>query len=369
MYLSPHAPPPLVVPDMRSKFEVRAASLLWRRSPVITTMWALTIVLLLLCGTLLVYFTGGTSFSFLHVMYVPIGLAALRFGLVGGVAAGVVAGLLVGPLMPLDVASGARQATAGWLFRTALFVFNGALVGLVANLLHRRLDHLEAVRTKVAQLYARNLRLFAALVAERDEGTAGHCERVAQNAVSVGRRLGLTAAELKSLYWSGLLHDLGKIGVPEAILRKPGRLTSEEYKVMRRHARLGYEILMTISSAFEELAAGVYSHHERFDGAGYPRGLAGDAIPLFGRILAVVDVFEAVTSERPYRHPMPESEALLLVSAGSGTQFDPQVVEAFMSVYESGQITRQEHPVPIYDSFVESMLGEAIKPVDQTLVE
>src|SRR5690606_13984378 len=129
----------------------------------------------------------------------------------------------------------------------------------------------------------------------------GHCERVAQNAVSVGRVLGLPTNDLKALYWAGLLHDLGKIGVPEDILRKPGRLTGDEYTVMKRHARLGYEILMTVSSAFEELAEGVYTHHERFDGAGYPRGLKGEDIPIFGRILAVVDVFEAVTSERPYR--------------------------------------------------------------------
>lgn len=369
MYLSPHAPPPIVVPDTRSRLEIAASALLWRRSPLVTTMWVLATALLLLGGTLLVYLTGGTAYSFLHVMYLPVGLAALRFGIPGGIVAGLAAGLLVGPIMPFETATPIEQSTSGWLFRTVFYVFNGLLIGLASDLLHRRLEHAERVRAQVSQLYARNLRLFATLVAERDEGTAGHCERVAQNAVSVGRVLGLPKNDLKALYWAGLLHDLGKIGVPEDILRKPGRLTGDEYTVMKRHARLGYEILMTVSSAFEELAEGVYTHHERFDGAGYPRGLKGEDIPIFGRILAVVDVFEAVTSERPYRHPMPEEEALRLLASGSGSQFDPQVFNAFMNARSDGQITRQEHPVPIYDSFVEAMLDEAVKPVDQTLVD
>src|SRR5690606_29944156 len=204
---------------------------------------------LLLGGTLLVYLTGGTAYSILHVMYLPVGLAALRFGIPGGIVAGLAAGLLVGPIMPFETATPIEQSTSGWLFRTVFYVFNGLLIGLASDLLHRRLEHAERVRAQVSQLYARNLRLFATLVAERDEGTAGHCERVAQNAVSVGRVLGLPKNDLKALYWAGLLHDLGKIGVPEDILRKPGRLTGDEYTVMKRHARLGYEILMTVSSA------------------------------------------------------------------------------------------------------------------------
>src|SRR5690606_8799363 len=132
----------------------------------------------------------------------------------------------------------------------------------------------------LSQTYSRNLRLFAGMVAQRDEGTSGHCERVAENAVAIGRRLGLAEDDLNQLYWSGLLHDLGKIGVPEAILRKPGPLTEEEFAVMRHHARLGRDILVSVSDAFGQIGAGVYSHHEKWDGTGYPRRLVGSEIPL-----------------------------------------------------------------------------------------
>jgi len=130
-----------------------------------------------------------------------------------------------------------------------------------------------------------------------------------------------------------------------------------------------YDVMIGFTESFDEIAQGVYAHHERYDGKGYPRGLAGDDIPLFGRIIAVADVFEAVTSERPYRHPMPVDEALELITTGSGTQFDPTVVQAFMTAYESGLITRQENPIPIYDSYVESVVESGFRRVDQTLVE
>lgn len=361
--------PPIVLQGGEPRLGERALRVLWHGSLAAALLWSVAIAALLLVGALLTYATGGTELSFLHVIYVPVGLAALRFGLRGGVVAGLLAGLMLGPYMPLDVAAGTTQAPAGWLFRTLLFVFNGALLGLVADTLRRRIERVEALRTQLGQVYARNLRLFATLVAERDEETAGHCERVAQNAVAIGRLLEVPKPRLKALYWSGLLHDLGKIGVPEAILRKPGRLDSEEYAVMRRHARLGYDVLIGVTETFDEIAQGVYAHHERFDGAGYPRRLRGEDIPLFGRIIAVVDVFEAVTSERPYRHPMPVEEALELIVAGSGSQFDPRVVGAFTLAYERGLITRQENPVPIYDSYVESVVAGRFRRVDQTLVE
>ena len=194
--------------------------------------------------------------------------------------------------------------------------------------------------------------------------TAGHCERVAQNAVSVARELRLSEHDIKLLYWAGLLHDLGKIGVPESILRKPGRLTSEEFTEMKRHARLGRDVLLSVSDAFGPIAEGVYSHHERWDGAGYPRSLQGEEIPLFGRIICVADVFEAITSERPYRNPMPVEEALRLISAGSGSQFDPAVVRAFFAAYQGGRITRQENPVPLYDSLVVAVANQNIDAFD-----
>src|SRR5690606_38878795 len=139
----------------------------------------------------------------------------------------------------------------------------------------------------------------------------------------------------------------------------------EEFTIMKRHARLGYEILMTVTHSFEAIADGVYSHHERYDGTGYPRGLKAEEIPLFGRILAVADVFEAVTSERPYRHPMAVEEAVELVLDGSGTQFDAAAVAAFVAAHDAGLITWQEDAKPIYDSSIEAVVANAVISPDK----
>lgn len=342
------------------------ARLAWSRSFTAQAVWLAVAAALLAGATALTYATGGTHLSYLHALYLPIGIAAFRFGALGGAIAGVLAGLASGPLMPLDTVTGEAQSTATWLFRLVLFALNGGVLGAATQALGRRLERAVRLRARLGQVHARTLKLFARLVAERDEPTAGHCERVARNAVAIGRMLGVERGDLPGLYWAGMLHDLGKIGVPEVILHKPGRLTSEEFTIMKRHARLGYEVLITVTRSFEAIAEGVYSHHERVDGTGYPRGLKGDDIPLFGRIVAVADVFEAVTSERPYRHPMPAEEALELVLGGSGTQFDRAVVAAFVEAYDAGHISWQEHDTPLVDTYVEAHLTRAATRADRT---
>lgn len=337
------------------------------RSPLAHVVWALLALGMLAACALVTYATGGTRYSYLHLMYIPIGVAALRFGALGGVISGAVAGLLIGPFMPLDTTTATQQPLSGWLFRSALFMLNGGVLGFAAQVLHRRFERTVTLKRRLGQVHARGLKLFARLVAERDEPTAGHCERVARNAVAIGRRMGVPRSDLSGLYWSGMLHDLGKIGVPELILHKPGSLSSEEYAVMKRHARLGYEILISLTRSFETIAEGVYSHHERIDGTGYPRGLKGDDIPLFGRIVAVADVFEAVTSERPYRSPMPVEEAVELVLEGSGTQFDPAVVAAFVAAYDAGAIqTQDQSGGPVFDSYVDVLTTREDVSTDQT---
>jgi uncharacterized integral membrane protein len=315
------------------------------------------IVVAMLLTYALVYATNGTSNVFPHVMYVPVIVAALVFGVAGGAVAALAGGALMGPLMPLDVAQGTAQPIVNTIARTLFFVLVAATTGAFTEAMRRRQAGLEQAQARLSEMYGRNLRLFARLVEERDEQTAGHCERVAHNAVVVGRALGLTETQLKLLYWAGLLHDLGKLGVPEAILRKPGRLTGEEFDQVKRHAVFGHEILLSISEHFATVADGVRSHHERWDGRGYPDGLAGDAIPLFGRILGVVDVFEAVTSHRPYRGPMDRDEARELVQRDRGTHFDPEIAKTFLREERQGRILIQTEPDPVYDSFVTSVMA------------
>ena len=154
----------------------------------------------------------------------------------------------------------------------------------------------------------------------------------------MGTELGFSESQLELLYWSALLHDLGKIAVPEYILLKPGPLTEEEYNQIKRHPGYGAELLESISPDFAPLAEVVRAHHERWDGAGYPLGLSGGRIPLMSRIIAIVDVFEALTSARPYRQPVPYGQAMAYISEGAGSQFDPQLVPLFDGLYQAGRL-------------------------------
>jgi len=154
----------------------------------------------------------------------------------------------------------------------------------------------------------------------------------------MGHALGISARETSILYWAARLHDLGKIAVPEYILLKSGRLTEDEFAEIRRHPSYGADLLASVSVTFRPIADVVRAHHERWDGLGYPLGLKGEEIPRLARLIAVVDVFEALTSERPYRSPMPAVQAMQYIRNGAGTQFDPELVEEFERLSILGKI-------------------------------
>ncbi len=169
----------------------------------------------------------------------------------------------------------------------------------------------------------------------RDPETGAHIQRMAHYSALIAQALGLDPDQQKLLLESAPLHDVGKIGIPDAILLKPARLTPEEFEVMKQHARMGYELLK--DSGSEILRAGAeiaLSHHEKFDGSGYPAGLAGEAIPIFGRIVAVADVFDALTSERPYKPAWSLDDAANLLKEGRGAHFDPACVDALLQSWE-----------------------------------
>ncbi|MCL6592373.1 MAG: HD domain-containing protein [Alicyclobacillus sp.] len=178
--------------------------------------------------------------------------------------------------------------------------------------------------------------LSAALDA-RDPYTAGHSLRVAEYAAVIGALAGMDEASIHRLRKAGWLHDIGKIGIRDQILLKEGRLTEEEFHMIRQHPVLGETILKNVqpAEAILPLLPGVRSHHERFDGKGYPDGLRGEEIPLDGRILAVADAFDAMTSDRPYRRGLPPEEAIRILMEGSGSQWDPYFVRLFVRWYTS----------------------------------
>ncbi len=191
-------------------------------------------------------------------------------------------------------------------------------------------------RRLIAELeagYLATLRSLATAIDAKDPSTHGHSQRVAELALEVGREIGLSEPELKALAYGGLLHDVGKIGIAEAILHKAGALVDGEIEQMRAHPAIGAEILRGV--AFLEMALpAVRSHHERWDGSGYPDRLSGEAIPMVARIVNAADTFDACTSPRPYQEPMGREEAVAVLVRLRGQQIDPAVCDALVGVVQ-----------------------------------
>jgi len=199
--------------------------------------------------------------------------------------------------------------------------------------LEQSLREILQVNKRLDQLSRGALTALARAIDAKSEWTAGHSERVTQLALKLGRVLGLRREVLDNLYRGGLLHDIGKIGTPAKLIDKNSRLTDQEYSIMREHPRTGLRILEPIE-VFADLLPIVGQHHEKFDGSGYPDGLAGDAINFGARIMAVADVFDALSSDRPYRVAMKPDQVLRIIKDGSESQFDPRVVAALVKVME-----------------------------------
>lgn len=171
----------------------------------------------------------------------------------------------------------------------------------------------------------------------RDPYTRGHSERVARFCKAIADELGWDKDEIELIAWGGMLHDVGKIGVPDFILNKPGKLTDDEYNAIKSHPVIGAEIVKEISF-LEAAMPYILEHHERFDGKGYPRGVGGKDISIEGRLLAVADTFDAMTSDRPYRSALKSEDALEEILRNRGTQFDPEIVRAFQRAWMSGKL-------------------------------
>jgi len=198
--------------------------------------------------------------------------------------------------------------------------------------LNQSLEQVRRVYSELERSYLQTIEALAAALDARDSATEGHCQRVTGCTLIMADHFGIQGAELTALHYGAALHDIGKIGIPDAILRKPGRLTEEEWELMRQHPELGERIIVGIEFLRTAVPV-VLHHHERWDGAGYPAGLAGEAIPFGARIFMVSDAFDAMISNRPYRKGMPYEQALREIRHMSGKQFDPAVVEAFDAVY------------------------------------
>lgn len=197
----------------------------------------------------------------------------------------------------------------------------------------------------------------------RDHETTGHSFRVALYAVALAKAMGLHGEQIKAIEWGALLHDVGKMVVPDEILRKMGPLTDQEWHIMKQHPTWGFDMLAEVSFLQPAALEIIYSHHERWDGQGYPRGIAGTAVPLSARIFAVVDTYDAITSDRPYRRARPHQVAVNELQRVAGQQLDPAVVEVFRQLPEVElrrlrELCKRVHPglslpVDLVDSLAE----------------
>ncbi|HEY0838033.1 MAG TPA: HD domain-containing phosphohydrolase [Azospirillum sp.] len=191
--------------------------------------------------------------------------------------------------------------------------------------------HLVTLSGRLLRANVEILEVLGGAIAKRDSDTSQHNYRVTLYAVRLAEALGLGGAAIRALIKGAFLHDVGKIAISDAILLKPGKLTAEEFTVMKTHVEHGIDIVSR-SRWLDDAASVVGGHHEKFDGSGYPRGLSGTAIPMDARIFAVVDVFDALTSRRPYKEPMAFDTAMAIVADGRGQHFDPTVVDAFARI-------------------------------------
>ena len=232
----------------------------------------------------------------------------------------------------------AASALLGWqtslLLLPILFVIYRSH-SLYVNRLEGEKERAEQLRShaeEVAALHRRTIEVLALAIEAKDQTTHEHLERVEVYAVAVGQELGLDEGEIEALRASALLHDIGKLGVPEYIISKPGKLTPEEFEKMKTHTVVGAEIVEQIRFPYP-VAPIVRSHHEKWDGTGYPDGLAGSQIPVGARILSAVDCLDALASDRQYRRALPLHEAIKIVQAEAGKAFDPKVVEILARRY------------------------------------
>lgn len=187
-------------------------------------------------------------------------------------------------------------------------------------------------REELEDAYRATLLALSRALDLRDTATEEHSQRATRLSLAIGNELGLTGPDMATLELGALLHDVGKIGIPDVILRKPGPLSEEEWVIMRTHPQLGFTILGGVDFLAPCLPM-VLHHHEKWNGTGYPDGLAGSAIPLAARIFAVADAYDAIISPRPYKTALPAEIAVERIKDDAGTHFDPEIVEAFLSVH------------------------------------
>jgi HD-GYP domain-containing protein (c-di-GMP phosphodiesterase class II) len=268
-------------------------------------------------------------------------LISMAFALFALIAGFVGARFLTAPL--LNLVAAAKKIGAGE-FEHRVETRNWTEIGTLGETFNSMTDKIEEQIANLAKAAEENRELFvgtvkalAAAIDGKDKYTRGHSERVARISVAIGRRLGMGEDELETLRMSALLHDIGKIAIDDAILKKPSALTDEEYEIMKTHPQRGYKIMSQIP-AMKDFLPGMYMHHEMVNGKGYPQGLTGDQIPLQAKIVSVADTFDAMTIDRPYQKGMDLPSSLERLRSFVNTRYQSEVVEALIDACNAGEV-------------------------------
>jgi len=282
-----------------------------------------------------------TALASVAEMRVQTWMISLIFALFALIVGFVGARFLTSPL--LNLVAAARKIAAGD-FSSRVESKNITEIGTLGETFNVMTDKIEEQIANLARAAAENRELFvgtvkalAAAIDGKDKYTRGHSERVSRISVAIGRRLALPESEIETLRMSALLHDVGKIAIDDAILKKPAALTEEEFEIMKTHPQRGYKIMSQIP-AMKDFLPGMYMHHEMVNGKGYPQGLQGHEIPLQAKIVSVADTFDAMTIDRPYQKALPLEKALEVIASFVGTRYDSGVVKALIEACKYGEV-------------------------------
>lgn len=258
-----------------------------------------------------------------HLYYLPIFFAAYHSGVLGAILTGFIVVVLLGIHTAIYGVFGFDEAVG----QSLIFLLFGVVTGYYTDKIHKS----NLLQMKLRMDFFKGL---SNVLDSRDTYTEGHSYRVSNIARLIGSKMNLSRLELDHLYQAGLLHDIGKIGIPDKILKKEGRLDEKEYAEIKRHSLIAHSIMKEID-AFKEIRLAIRHHHEWYDGGGYPDGLQGGEIPLYSRIISVADTLDALTSRRSYNRRKSIPEALEIIQAQAGTQFDPEIVDVVLSIPDS----------------------------------
>jgi putative nucleotidyltransferase with HDIG domain len=248
-----------------------------------------------------------------------------------------------------QLAAGARSLAKGD-FSSKIDIKSKTEIGELADTFNKMTDDLKLYIEQIKRaakanrdLFLGTIRALAAAIDERDPYTRGHSERVTQYSITIARTLGLDELAIETDKISALLHDIGKIGIDDKVLKKPGFLTPEEFEVMKQHPVKGAHIMKSIEQ-MREMIPGMKYHHEQWDGNGYPDHLKGEEIPLIARIISVADTFDAMTTNRPYQKALNLEFTLQKITGNAGIKYDPRVVQALIKAIENGEIALAPAP-------------------------